>query len=98
MGRLKSSDVLCSPNGKGYLLNQVFGKTLRGNQSNVFAIKPIPNSPYCPIKNLDFYLFLAKMMNIDLSPGYLFRVLDHHGNLLSSPFERSPIENRLKST
>ena len=74
----------------------MFGKTLRGNQSNVFAVKPIPNSPYCPVKNLEFYLSLARMMNIDLNPGYLFWVLDHHGNILNSSFERSAAENRLK--
>ena len=55
LGRLKSSDVLRPPDGKGYLISQVFGKTLRGNQSNVFAEKPIPNSPYFPVRNLDFY-------------------------------------------
>ena len=84
------------PNGKGYLINQVFGKTLPGNKSNVFAVKPIPNSPYCPIKDLDFYLSLAKMMNIDLNPGYVFLVLDHYGNTLNASFERSAVENRLK--
>ena len=93
LGRLKSSDALCPPYRKSYLINQVFGETLRGNQSNVFAVKPTPN---CPVKNLDFYLSLAKMMNIDLNPGYLFRVLDHHGNILNSPLEWSAIENRLK--
>ena len=93
LGRLKSSDVLRPPDGKGYLINQVFGKTLRENQSNVFAVKPIP---YCPVRNLDFYLSLVKMINIDLNPGYLFRVLDHHGNILNSPLKRSAVENRLK--
>ena len=87
LGWLKSSDVLRPPDGKGYLINQVFGKTLQGNQNNVFAVKPILNSPYCPVRNLDFYLSLVKIMNIDLNPGYLFRVLDHHGNILNSPFD-----------
>ena len=97
LGRLKSSDVLRPPDGKGYLFDKPsVRENLTRRSNNVFAIKPIPNSPYCPVSNLDFYLSLVKMMNIDLNPGYLFRVLDHHGNILSSPFERSAVENRLK--
>ncbi len=96
LGRVKSSDVLCLPNGEGYLVNQVFGKTLRGTQSNVFGIKQIVGAPYCPVANLAFYLSLAKLVAIDLSSGYLFRVLDHHKNVVNLPFERSAVENRLK--
>ena len=39
LGRVKASDSLASPENNGYAFNQVFGKTLGGNGSNVFAIK-----------------------------------------------------------
>ena len=47
LGRVKSSDVLTPPDGKGVLIHQVFGKTLRGNGANVFGLKQIPKSIYC---------------------------------------------------
>ena len=54
LGRVKSKDVLTLPGKSGFLINQVFGKTLRGNGSNVFGLKPMPGSPYCPVTNLFF--------------------------------------------
>ena len=96
LGRIKSSDVLVFKDGKGYLINQVFGKTLRGNSRNVFGVKPVSNSSYCPVKNLSFYISLAKIMSIDLKAGYLFRVCDHHNNIIDVPSVGSAVENRLK--
>ena len=78
------------------LFNQVFGKTLRGNSSNVFGIKPVVGTPYCPVANLRFYASLASKMSIDLGGGFLFRVLDPHGNILDCPFMGSAAGNRLK--
>ena len=96
LGRVKSSDVLALNDGKGYLINQVFGKTLRSNSRNVFGVKPVSNSPYCPVKNLSFYLSLVNMMSIDLKVGYLFRVLDYRNNVVDVLFVGSAVENRLK--
>ena len=60
LGRVKTGDVLTLPEGKGFLINQVFGKTLRGNGNNIFGLKPIPNSSYCQVSNLRFYVSMAK--------------------------------------
>ena len=96
LGRIKSSDVLTLPENKDFPFNQVFGKTLRGNGRNVFGLKPIPDSPFCPVTNLRFYVALAEKMSIDLRAGFLFRTTDHHGNVTVSPFVGSAIANRLK--
>ena len=96
LGRVKTCDVLTLPQGKGLLINQVFGKTLRGNGNNVFGLKPIPNSSYCPVSNLRFYVSMAKEMTIDLKSGYLFRATDRSGNISDSPFIHSAVANRLR--
>ena len=96
LGRVMSADVLYRDGDHGYLFNQVFGKTLRGNSSNVFGIKPVVGTPYCPVANLRFYVSLASKMSIDLGAGFLFRVLDPQGNILDCPFMGSAAGNRLK--
>ena len=98
LGRVKSSDVLIIPGGKGFIFNQVFGKTLRGNGKNVFAVKPVANSPFCPVYNLNLYVALAKKMCIDLKDGFLFRATDPHGHVSESPVVGSVVGNQLKST
>ena len=96
LGRVKSCDVLTTPDKKGFLINQVFGKTLRSNNNNVFGLKPICNAPYCPITNLRFYVAMAKEMGIDLKYGFLFRTSDRKGNISNSPFVGSAVSNRLR--
>ena len=96
LGRVKTVDILSSPGKDSFILNQVFGKTLRGNNSNVFGLKRIPGSPYCPVTNLEYYVAIANKMSIKLHPGYLFRVTDKYGNITAAPFIGSTIANRLK--
>ena len=38
LGRAKSSDLLSFPDGNGFVVKKVFGKTLRGNGENVFGL------------------------------------------------------------
>ena len=96
LGRVKSCDVLTMPDKKGLLINQVFGKTLQGNNNNVFGLKPICNAPYCPITNLRFYVAMVKEMGIDLKYGFLFRTSDRKGNISNLPFVGSAVSNRLR--
>ena len=96
LGRINSSDVLTFLENKGFLFNQVFGKTLRGNGWNVSVLKPFPDSPFCPVTNLRFYVALAEKMSMDLRAGFLFRTTDHHENVTVSPFVGLAVANRLK--
>ena len=96
LGQVKSADVLHLPDGVGFLINQVFDKTLRGEGNNVFDIKRIPNSPYCPVTNLRYYLALAQKVSIVLKEGFLFRVTDRRGHVLDKAFLGSAVANRLK--
>ena len=85
LGRVKTVDILSSPGKDSLIINQVFGKTLRGNNSNVFGLKRIPGSPYCPVMNLQYYAAVPNKMSIKLHPGYLFRVTDKYGNITAAP-------------
>ena len=96
LGRVVVSDVLTTPANNALIFNQVFGKTLRGNGSNVFAIKEIPGSSVCPVANLKCYLAITKAVGINLNPGFLFRSTDHHGYITDQPFIGSAIANRLR--
>ena len=46
----------------GFLFNQTFGKTLRGQNNNVFAFKSCSNCTICPVANLRLYVKLADLM------------------------------------
>ena len=96
LGRVKAMDVLTLHLESGILVNQVFGKTLRGNGARVFGLKPIQGAPYCPIMNLKYYKYLSEKMAVNLKEGYLFRVTDQHGHITDSPFIGSAVSNRLK--
>ena len=53
LGRVYTKEVLLLPDKQGLLFNHKFGKTLRGKDCNVFAIKPCPHdSMVCPVTNL----------------------------------------------
>eukprot|EP00794_Sanderia_malayensis_P015556 gene15556-biopygen13268 len=96
LGRTKASDVLVAEDGKCYVFNQVFGKTLRGNHSNVFAIRRVPACSACPVSNFKLYLSLASAMSIDLRAGFLFRTTDRQGRITTDAFTGSAVANRLK--
>ena len=93
---MKSSDLLSLSDGNGFVVNQVFGKTLRGNENNVFALKPVQGAPYCPVTNLHYHLALADKMGVSLKDGFLFRVTDKCGYILDLLFVNSAVSNRLK--
>ena len=57
--RAKSVDVLPPPpppplDKNGFIVNQGFGKTLKGNGRNFFVLKPIQGAPFCPVTNLRY--------------------------------------------
>lgn len=96
LGRVKSVDVLAKYDGNSFVFNQVFGKTLRGNNSNVFAIQKVKNSPVCPVANLRIYLALACKLGVDLKTGFLFRSTNRQGNVTTKPFVGTAVGNRLR--
>ena len=48
-GQVKVREILLFPNNDGFLLNHVWGKTLREGSENVFGIRRDPQTTICPI-------------------------------------------------
>ena len=53
MGQVKVPEILRSPNDDGFLFKNVWGKTLRDGDSNVFGIRRNFNSTICPVNAID---------------------------------------------
>ena len=97
LGRVYTKEVLLLPGKQGLLFHHKFGKTLRGKDSNVFAVKKCPHdSIVCPVVNLTTYVKLADLMNIKLREGFLFRATDPKGRVSTKPFLGSTVANRLR--
>ena len=96
LGRLKTKDVLRLPNNERLWFRHTFGKSLRGQRTHVFAIKPSFHPSACPIANLNLYILLADRMRVNLHNGYLFRSTDHKGRSSSNPFLSPAASNRFQ--
>lgn len=97
LGRVYTKEVLLLPGERGLLFHHKFGKTLRGKDSNIFAVKKCPHdSIVCPVVNLSTYVKLADLMNIKLRKGFLFRATDSKGRVSTKPFVGSTVANRLR--
>ena len=79
------------------MFHHKFEKTLRGKDSNIFAVKKCPHdSTVCPAVNLTAYVKLADLMNIKLREGFLFRASEPKGRVSTKPFVGSTVANRLR--
>ena len=96
MGRIFTKEIVCLPEGDGFLFRHTFGKTLRGGgKINQFMIKECPDPKICPVANLKFYVKLCDLMCVNLTEGYLFRVLNSKSEVSEDPFVGSAVANRL---
>lgn len=95
LGRVMSREALWFPDKSGVLFQRCFGKTLRGDGQNTFAVRRCSNSFLCPVKNLERYLALCQLINIDLKTGFLFRATTGN-SVTEEPFTGSAVYNRLK--
>lgn len=70
--------------GSGWVFNQTFGKTHRGDKSrsNSFVIKTCIDLVVCPVKGLLDFVECSKLRSVDLSKGYLFRTVAECGRVL----------------
>lgn len=96
LGRVYTKEILTLPDGDGFLFHHLFGKTLRGGSSNIFAVKACEDRSICPVANLRLYVTIADRMGIPLRDGYLFRVMDPKGKVSSNPFQGSAVASRLR--
>lgn len=95
LGRVLSREILFFPDSSGILFNHTFGKTLRGDSVNTFAIRRCDNLVVCPVKNFERYIAVVKLININLAQGFLFRVTKGN-SVTQEPFSGSAVHSRLK--
>ena len=66
MGRIFTKEIVCLPDGGGFLFRHYFGKTLRGGgKINTFMIKECPDPKTCPVSNLRLYDKLCDLMYVN---------------------------------
>jgi hypothetical protein len=95
LGRALAREALFFPDKSGILFNHTFGKTLRGNAVNTFAVRRCPTPEVCPVRNFERYIAICKLIGIRLNDGYLFRSV-RGSTVLNQPFVGSAVHNRLK--
>lgn len=93
--RTLSHTILRFPDNSGLLLNQVWSKTLRSGDSNVFALKRGANVTICPVIGLETYLRACRELKIDISRGFLFRAVTKSGSVSPRALEPMAVQARL---
>lgn len=78
--------ILRFPDNSGFLLRQVWTKSLRSDEANIFALK-----------GLDLYFNICKTLSIDISSGYLFRTVSKEGLITSKALEAPAAQARLNT-
>ena len=92
---ISTATILRFPDNSGLLFNQLWTKSLRSGDSNVFALKRGSNRLVCPVQGLDLYFDICKALKIDISTEYLFRALSKDGLVKSCTLEASAAQARL---
>ncbi|XP_061174865.1 uncharacterized protein LOC133184007 [Saccostrea echinata] len=92
-----SQEVKILEDGSGLVFQHTFGKTLRGEKgkNNYFVIKRCEDQVLCPVKGLLDYFLFAKKLKVDLSKGYLFRIVSENGMVLDKNISYSVVYDRL---
>ena len=86
LANVKSLEILRLPDNSGLLFNYIWSNTLRDGDSNVFAFKRGRNRLVCPVRGIEMYFKIASLLKVDLSRGYLFRLLTKEGEVSPNTF------------
>lgn len=90
-----SHTILRFPDDSGFLFNQVWSKSLRSGDSNVFALKRGSNKHTCPVRGLETYFKISRDIKIDISRGFLFRSVSKSGGITPRALEPGAVQARL---
>ena len=72
---LKAVDILCFSDNSGFLFNHIW------NDANVFAFRKVENAGICPVKGLEMYFSICRLLWIELQSGYVFRSVTKEGEI-----------------
>ena len=90
-----SPTILRFPDDSGFLFNQVWTKSLRSGDSNVFAFKRGSNRLVCPVLGIELYVKICNALKINVASGYLFRSVSKNGAISACALEPPAIQARL---
>ena len=97
LSRCLTQEVRRLQNNTGFLITHTVRKKLVNGKTNEFRILGLEDHSICPVFALEKYVAGAKEMGVDLSVGYLFRILDQKKKqVLESPVNYSVMYGRLK--
>ena len=97
LAQVNTSEILRFPNDDGLLFNHTWGKTLRGDRSNLFGIRRCANTQICPVAAIEKYMATTRAMQVDLTTGPLFRSTTPQGAISDSPVSSEAMNARLKT-
>jgi hypothetical protein len=79
------------------LFRHTFGKTLRGNDVHIFAVRACSDSTVCWLKISSYTCISQKTcMGVNLRGSHLFRTSNRHGQITQNAFQGSAVGNKLK--
>ena len=88
--------ILRFPDNSGLLFNQIWTKSLRSGESNVYALKRGSNRWICPVTGLEMYLNICKAIKVDVRSGFLFRAVSRQGTITQRALEPTAAQARLR--
>ncbi|KAK3089930.1 hypothetical protein FSP39_007698 [Pinctada imbricata] len=86
------------PDQSGFAFKHTYSKTLRGGdgKNNTFAIKRCEDKLICPIRAVEKYVQWSSKWGVNLTNGFLFRLVSENGIVLEDAVTYSAIYERLK--
>jgi hypothetical protein len=97
LAQVRTNEILRFPNDDGLLFNHTWGKTLRGDKSNLFGIRRCSNTKLCLVAAIERYISSSRNMQVDLTQGYLFRPTTPQGTITDTSVSSEAMNNRLQS-
>jgi hypothetical protein len=95
LNAVKTQEILRFPRDDGFLLNHVWGKTLRDGSSNLFGIRRHRNPSLCPVTAIETYMAVCAELGLDLYYGFLFRPTTPRGGIQDKHLSSSTMQARL---
>ena len=84
------------PGKQGLLIRMCVGKTFDLDHSHSVVIPFCNDSTLCPVSGLYKYFQKANDMGVNISLGYVFRMVNSKGEVLGDPMSYSVVYDRLK--
>ena len=94
--KIKVSNILRFPDDSGFLFSHVWKKSFRSGDANVFAFRQGSNTSVCPVRGLEMYLNICRLLGIRLSPGFLFHSVTKSSLVGPHCLESAAAQVRLK--